>query len=200
MLTVPQGYRGRWSALCLGVVAIGLCTGCFKTFSIKTAIVVEHPETQVAYENPTLPKAERYRLELTANRECYLYVVRETPDGQVNLLMPATARRAGDNRLQPESPRAIPGTDMWIEGTSQEGADLLTVLATDRASSELDALRYRQDLKHEDIVSVLERLRAQHMMLQKPATEKITSEGLLCSRRYSKKGNLVQYEIKIVRN
>jgi hypothetical protein len=182
------------------VVVIGLSTGCFRTFSIKTAIVAEHPETQVAYENLALPKAERYRLEMTANRECYLYVVRETPDGRVTLLMPAAARRAGDNRLTPESPRAIPGPETWIEGVSQEGTDLLTLLMTDRASSELDALRYRQDLKHEDIVSVLERLRAQHIILQKPATEKITSEGLVCSKRYSKKGNLVQYEIKIVRN
>ncbi len=200
MLTVPYGSGLRWVLLCVGVLAIGLFTGCFRTFSVKTAIVPEHPENTITYENLTLSKSERYRLRFTADRECYLYVVRETPDGQASLLLPANARRAGDNRLHPGETRTFPDGEAWIESSGQEGIDLLTFLVTDKASSEFDALRYSRDLTHDDITSVMDRLRAQHVALQKAPSEKVRSEALRHSKRYSKRGNLFQYEIKIVRN
>jgi hypothetical protein len=200
MLSVPLGDRVRWSILGLGILSIGLFTGCFRTFSVKTALVAERPETPITYENLAISKSERYRLQFTANRECYLYVVREAPDGQVTLLLPGQARRAGENRLYPGETRTIPDGEAWIESSGQEGTDLLTFLVSDKASSEFDALRYRQDLKHEDIVSVVDRLRAQHASLQKPPQDKIASEGIFHFKRYSKIENLFQYEIKIVRN
>jgi hypothetical protein len=192
--------RGQ-RVLSLGTLLVLLfSTGCFRTFSVTTVLVPENPEIALTYESLTLPKSERCRLHMTANRLCYLYLIRETPDGQVGLLLPGLASRAGHNRLSPGETFVFPGGEAWMAGGDQAGTDRLTLLVTDKASSEFDVLRYRQDLRREDILAVIERLQTQHVALQEPPTGKATAEGLRLSKPYSKAGNLFQYVIQIVRN
>jgi hypothetical protein len=128
--------------------------GCARTVAVDYSFELERPAAVVDYQNPAFKSGERFRVNLMAEQDCYLYLLNEGTDGAFTFLFPLHGVQGGENFVRAHEWVEIPSTG-WYRLDEKAGIERLIVVASLKAVGSLESLRNRTDLDPNEMRALL---------------------------------------------